>query len=452
VKEIILDIPKVTLHAGVAPFGAKNTLLETLEECVRLISGPHISVRRPVAGLLPDVALTIGEGMPEARWRWRLYADGWRYFIGQEGEPPVTAPKSRLSIGPYLCASHAAGEVFKLLRGMKTGKGEFIHTHFGSAWTMSCAETWAELSEGPEADTFGALPHFYFAGAGAVAQSAALCLGTSSFTGSCTVVDKDNLDLTNDNRYALSIRSDDGVSKAELMQNYLRSCGFDCLAVSEWWQTFAVSGGKHALNSSVRTLERAYKFPIVLSCVDKNLPRHELQNAMPQVILSGSTDGLSAKASIFDLGAGTACLKCHNPVQSRNSIVQYRRAALQQLEGDRRASHARELGLSESDVELLLSPGACGKLSEGDLVRFSAGPPEMSVGFASLAAGVLLVSQFLRYLHLGAVAATQTGSMAVATFARAKLRLMHVARDKRCDCAIAARVRWRSHWLGSYCS
>lgn len=450
VKEIVLDVPDVAMHAGVAPFGEKATLADTLEECVRLVSGPHVTVRRFGAGLVPDVALVVGDGTPEAPWHWRLYADGWRYFVGLDGEPPSTTPTSGLSIGPYMCASYAAGEVFKLLRGMKPGKGEFIRTHFASAWTMSCAETWTELPEGPGLATFGYLPHFYFAGAGAVAQAAALCLGSSAFTGTCTVVDNDNLDLTNDNRYALSTREDDGASKVHLMQSYLHSRGFTCKAVPDWWQTFAVSGGRHAPSITVRALERAYKFPIVLSCVDKNEPRHELQNALPQLIIGASTDGLSAKASIFDLGAGTACLKCHNPLRSRNVIIQARIAELQRRNGEERINFARGLGLSEADVELLLSPSGCGKLSEADIDRFAAGSPEMSVGFVSTAAGVLLVAEFLRYLHQGAAAATSGGSTAVATFARARLRALHGGRDKTCDCESLSIIRWRRSWPASY--
>ncbi|WKZ88687.1 MULTISPECIES: ThiF family adenylyltransferase [Ralstonia] len=450
VTEIILDMPKATLHQGVAPFGEKDTLLETLEECIRLISGPHIRATRIEAGSAPDLALVIGSEAVASPRRLQLYADGWRYFVGVEGDVPDVPPVSDLSIGPYLCASYAAGEVFKLLRGMKPGKGDFITAHFASSWTRSSANTWAELIDGPSAEQFGALPHFYFAGAGAVAQAAALCLGTSRFAGSCSVVDKDELDLTNDNRYALSTRNDDGKSKVGLMQRYLRSAGFDCQAVSDWWQTFVTSRGKHAPNDDIRALEQAYKFPIVLSCVDKNDPRHALQNGLPRLIIGGSADGLSAKASIFDLGAGTACLKCHNPLLSRNAIIQERIAALRQLDGERRTAHARELGLTEEDVEHLLAPGGCGKLSEADLDRFAAGSPEMSVGFVSAAAGVLLVVQFLRYLHLGAVKSIQDGTMAVATFARAKIRSMNVALEHGCDCSQHLRAGWAKHWSGSY--
>lgn len=450
VKEIILDVPKVSLHQRVAPFGEKDTLLETLEECVRLVSGPHIKATRLEAASAPDVALVIGSEAVAAPRHLQLYADGWRYFVGGDGDVPNDPPVSDLSMGPYLCASYAAGEVFKLLRGMKPGKGEFITAHFASSWTMSSADTWAELIDGPSAGQFGVLPHFYFAGAGAVAQAAALCLGTSRFSGSCTVVDKDELDLSNDNRYALSTRQDDGGSKVALMQRYLQSVGFDSQAVSDWWETFVASAGKHALNDDIRALEQAYKFPIVLSCVDKNDPRHALQNGLPQLIVGGSTYGLIAKASIFDLGAGTACLKCHNPLPSRNATIQERVAALRQLDGERRTAYARELGLTEADVELLLGPGGCGKLSGADLERFAAGSPEMSVGFVSVAAGVLLVVQFLRYLQLGAAKFIQDGTMAVATFSRAKIRSMNLAIEHGCDCSQHLRDRWARHWPSSY--
>jgi hypothetical protein len=185
--------------------------------------------------------------------------------------------------------------------------------------------------------------------------------------------------------------------------------------------------------------------------VDKNGPRHELQSALPQLLIGASTDGLSAKASIFDLGAGTACLKCHNAAQSRNAIVQERIAALQRLDGGDRMDLARDLGLSERDVELMLSPGGCGKLSEADLDRFAAGAPEMSVGFVSTAGGVLLVAQLLRYLHLGVAAATADGAMTVATFARARLRSLHMGRDRGCDCEPVLRGRWCAIWPASYC-
>jgi molybdopterin/thiamine biosynthesis adenylyltransferase len=180
---------------------------------------------------------------------------------------------------------------------MKPGKGEFIRTHFASAWTMSSAEAWVDLIDGPGHAAFGALPHFYFAGAGAVAQAAALSLGASSFTGACSAVDKDALDLPNDNRYVLSTRDDNGKSKVAVLHDYLTSRGFACKPVEDWWQGFVRASGRQAIDDEVRARERAYSFPLVLSCVDKNEPRHALQHSLPQLIVGGSTDGLTAKSA-----------------------------------------------------------------------------------------------------------------------------------------------------------
>lgn len=447
VTQIILDVPDLPLRAGVAPFGAMETLRSTLEECVRLVSGPYVQIGDPTRPE-PDVVLAVGDGAADALDHVRLYADGWRYFIGRTGHVPSSPPESSLSIGPYLCASYAAGEVFKRLRGMKPGKGEFIENHFASAWTVSCADSWTELVDGPRAEAFDVLPHFYFAGAGAVAQAAALCLGSSGFRGACTLVDKDTLDLTNDNRYALSTKENEGALKVDLMRDYLVKRGFRCNPVREWWQDFVRTGGRMALDDSVRALERAYKFPLVLSCVDKNEPRHALQNALPEVIVGGSTDGLTAKSIIIDLSLPGSCLKCFNPVEPRNEIVQERIKELQRLEPSERAVYASNMGWSEQDLELLLKPGACGRLSAGDIDRFAAGSPEMSVGFVSVAAGVLLITQMLRYVHMGPAAATADGTTAMATFARAKLRLMKRGPDHACDCGSQLRERWNGLWSG----
>lgn len=446
VREVVLDVPTAPLQAGVAPFGAMADLVETLEECVRLVSGPHVGVRRWQQDCQSDVVLVIGTNVEFAQRHWRLYADGWRYYVGVSGVVPDTAPQSSLSIGPYLCASYAAGEVFKLFRGMKSSKGDFIREHYASAWSMSSRDSWQDLVDGPRQDGFGPLPHFYFAGSGAVAQSVALCLVSSQFSGSCTVVDEDELDVTNDNRYVLSHKGHDKMPKVTLMHAYLTGNGFACKPVAMWWEDFNTSGGRHAISEPVRELERDYKFPIVLSCVDKNGPRHALQNSLPHLIIGGSTDGLTAKASIFDLGGGTSCLKCHNPLRQRNEVVRNRIDELKLMSAEKRAQFCLEHDITDENAARLLEPGGCGKLSESDIDRFAADSPEMSVGFVSAAAGVLLTAQFLRVVALGPATATTDGAMSVATFARAKLRRMHVGQDPTCDCVGSLRNRWDSLW------
>lgn len=446
VQEIILDVPDTPLLPDVAAYGQCSTLRGTLLECARMVSGMHtLTSIYPAAGT-PDATLHIGQQTEVLERHWCLYADGWRYCVCTNNQVPETAPRSNLTLGPYMCAAYAAGEVFKSFRGMKPGKGTFIQDHYATCWTMSSANSWGELAEGPGVAEIPQLPHFYFAGAGAVAQAAALSLGLSGLRGACTAVDQDELDLTNDNRYVLSYKAIDGASKVAVMRDFLNKNGFKCTPVPHWWQEFVASSGRHSHSDEVRELEQNYRFPIVLSCVDKNPSRHELQNALPQLMIGGSTHGLTAKASIFDLGNKTACLKCHNPLPSRNGIVEARINLLRSMTCEKRQQYLQEHDLDEDTVARFLAPHACGKLSEADITRFAADSPEMSVGFVSIAAGVLLAAQFLRVVAVGSAGAIRDGAMAVAAFARPSLRPLHVGPDSSCNCSTALASRWTRMW------
>ncbi len=449
VREILLDIPTVPLMPRVAPFGQRSTLGETLLECVHLVAGNHISAQLNAALDVVDISLGIGDVATTGAEHWNLYADGWRYYIGRGHVPSPTAPVSKMAIGPYLCAAAAAGEVFKVLRGMKPGKGELIESGFVSAWTLSNGTSWTDLEDGPRPEELAPLPHIYFAGAGAVAQAAAVCLAASGIRGRSSVVDRDALDLSNDNRYVLSNLRHDGADKATLLATYLKANDFSAVPVSLWWEEFAVTGGHRALDSETAELERQYLFPVVLSCVDKNPPRHSIQNAVPGLIIGGSTDGLTAKASIVDLGLKTACLKCHNPLKSRNEIVRQRADMLRVMTPEQREAYCSTHDLDANTVEKVVGPSGCGKLSEGDLTRFAADSPEMSVGFVSAAAGVLTVVQLLRIFITGRASALEPGSMAVATYARAGLRTLRIGQDQSCDCHPSLTQRWNKLWADS---
>lgn len=449
VREILLDVPAVPLMSRVAPFGQGPTLGESLLECIHLVANDHVGGQLNTTLDVVDISLGIGDVATTGVEHWNLYADGWCYYVGRGRAPSPTAPVSQMAIGPYLCAAAAAGEVFKVLRGMKPGKGELIESSFVSAWTLSTGTSWTDLEDGPQPEALAPLPHFYFAGAGAVAQAAAVCLAASGVRGRATVVDRDALDLSNDNRYVLSNLGNDGADKATLLAAYLKANDFLAAPVPLWWEEFAVTGGHQALDSDTAALERQYLFPVVLSCVDKNPPRHSIQNAVPGLIIGGSTDGLTAKASIVDVGLDTACLKCHNPLKSRNEIVRQRADMLRVMTPEQRDGYCSTHELDASTVEKVLSPSGCGKLSEGDLTRFAADSPEMSVGFVSAAAGVLTAVQLLRILVAGRACAIAPGSMAVATYARAGLRTLRIGQDQSCGCQPLLTQRWHTLWTDS---
>jgi hypothetical protein len=62
-------------------------------------------------------------------------------MIGSDSSFPDDLPCSSVTLGPYMAACLAAGEVFKRLRGMKEGKGTFIDADRELPLSLWSAET-----------------------------------------------------------------------------------------------------------------------------------------------------------------------------------------------------------------------------------------------------------------------------------------------------------------------
>lgn len=449
VAEITLRVPESSLLRDTAAFGAKESLRETLTECIRLVADKHVGVSVQFEDKDRfDVHIVVGGPSDRdlANRTWCTYADGWRWHVGSGAHVPRVTPSSALSFGPYMAASFVAGEVFKNFRGMRPDKGAFITESFGSVWTMGLSDAWDKLTDGPPHEELPILPHFYFAGAGAVAHAAALTLGSSRIKGAATAIDHDELDVTNDNRYVLSTINDEGAAKARLLSSYLTTQAFPCHSAPVKWSKYVSACGGMAANDEIAALERQNQYPLVLSCVDKNLPRHEIQTALPKVIIGGSTDGLTAKTQIFYLGHEVSCLKCFNPIEDRNEAIQRNLVMLAGMTPEERNEWCREHGISTDDLARFLAPNECGKLSEADLERFAKGVPDMSVGFVSVAAGILLAAQLVRISTMGVDTATANGHLVTATFARPGIRHRKSGPDVSCDCQAKLRDRWRHFW------
>ena len=453
VTAITFDIPPETgTLARVAAFGEAPTLEESAMNCVRLVAGQHVVVDAYSADHPPDapIEVFIGQppGEPRAAVRLVLFADGWRIFLGGRF-PEGAISMSDLTPGPYLGACFAAGEVFKRLRGLKEGKGFLIDGErelFLSLWSGESAESWNELSPDPDISLF-ALPAFYMAGAGAVAQAAALALaGLPNVTGHASVADPDVLDLSNDNRYALATLHDDGQPKTPMMEHLLKRRGFEVFPFARTWQDYVTHRGRDANRADLDVLERKYLYRLILSCVDDNSARHAIQNLWPDLIIGGSTYGLTAKAITYDMGDDQLCLKCFNPVVERNKRVRERMAQALAMKPDEQARFFTELNIDPANATAYLQNPSCGKLTEKDLDRFAAGEPMMSVGFVSVAAGVLLAAQLLRLVHSGRSALTAGGAVVTVNFYRPGIRCLRSSPEAGCDCAQRRLTDWSRLW------
>lgn len=456
VTGIALEIPSgVPLLPRVAAFGDAPTLKEAITNCIRLVAGQHVQIDEHAAASGERYPIEIFVGRPpgasRATVRLILFADGWRLFLGHTLHLDEL-PRSDLPFGPYLGACFAAGEVFKRLRGMKAGKGEFVgdgHELCLSLWTTRTAAAWDQLDRDPPLARTN-FPPLYFAGAGAVAEAAALSIaGLPDATGYATVIDPEPLDLSNDNRYSLATLGDDEKEKAPFMAGFLARRGFAEYPYVGTWQDYVSWRGRPPNRADLDALEASFRYPLILSCVDDNAARHAIQNLWPDQIIGGSTHGLTAKAITYDMSGNQLCLKCYNPVIERNEFVKKRLDEARAMDPDARAKFFAELGVDPAKAEAHLNDPRCGQLSEQDLNRFAAGDPMMSVGFVSVAAGVLLAAQVLRLVHFGRERLNENGPILMANFYRPGLRWLHSLPEEGCDCVRRRTTDWVSRWISS---
>jgi hypothetical protein len=111
-----------------------------------------------------------------------------------------------------------------------------------------------------------------------------------------------------------------------------------------------------------------------------------------------------------------------------------------------RARLFAKLGVDPVKAEEHLRDPRCGQLSEQDLNRFAAGEPMMSAGFVSVAAGVLLATQFVCSVHLGRDGLVENGPMLIANFYRPGFRWLRSSPEQGCDCSTRRLTDWSSRW------
>lgn len=440
VSRIEIECPSVSTLPQVALLENRSVLNECLRDVIKLLA------------LEPDAApeslfvVVIGDGVSveTAEHTWYVNADGWKWSLSDAPYFPGRS-SSTVAIGPYLAASMAAGEIFKRLRGLV--RGQFVSNFAGSAWSVGAGnvDDWSTLSQGPELEGAN-LGHLILAGCGAVAQAAVATLVASRAKFVAVPIDDDPVDSTNLNRYMLSHGVHVEAAKVTVVADLLKAYGIEAWPVEAKWDTFLTDSSKipQAAPFWLKEAQRLCQFEVVLSGVDKNLPRHEIQNALPKILFGSSTDGLTAKAEVYSLEHGTACLKCFNAVENPIAIGRDRLNAAVAAGDAAVDALAAEVGLPSEEVRRMAGATGCGELPPEDLKRFAGTAPDMSVGFVSLAAGVLQIAQLARWQLAATEVAKQ--SKAILAFGTGRVGRYAAAIEEGCDCSPGHRDVWGRIW------
>jgi hypothetical protein len=344
---------------------------------------------------------------------------------------PDDRPSPSLNpVGPFFAAALAAGEIFKRTWGLR--RGRFLDNHAYSLWMNSMSSVWEELDAGPALNELH-LPPFVLVGAGAVGNALAYVLIHLENRDTYPVlVDDDVYDKTNLNRCSLAGTEDLNQEKTEVLASRLEKVGIASFPFSGDLKRF-VNDARVGLRADVAEEIGAGVYRMVVSCVDKGDGRQDIQGLHPQWLLGGSTFDLQAKTNVYAGERDAACLGCHN---AREHQGEARRAIERQLRAmgrQERASFLTEHGLEVEIVEEYINDSQCGHIGRAALMDFvCTPPPDFSVGFVSLGAGVLLAASVFRKLLSGETIPHASG-MTTFNFLNGNLGEGKLARDPQCQ-------------------
>lgn len=330
--------------------------------------------------------LRVGVGHPTAACDVYASATPWIAYVGSSLGPECEVNDSG-PVGPVVAAALASGEVFKILRAKEARSQTVRRCYFDTfAWRFCDGfSQHNELTSRP-----GMLrSNFVLAGVGAVGTAFLLTLWSMDIGVSAVIVDGDKVADSNLNRYPLFSFADLKLPKADRARDLLNTDTFSVQAHSLWWSEYQ----KIARESP----------SLLLSAVDTNVARHQLQDALPRLIIGASTHDLRAEVGRYDLAdARSRCLKCFNAPEAAEDDAKLQRRLLG-MERSELERYAESCGASVARLvdyvdELRAGGSGCALLAGEalDSLRVCTGERQFAVSFVSAFAGAMLCAQVVR--------------------------------------------------------
>lgn len=445
VQELLLDIPSVKLHAGVLSPHGQQDFRALLLDYARSIAGPEIHVNACHSNKTPMCIVNIGPVPPttETCFKVNVTAEGWRFFASTTKTVPETPGIDPNPHGPYMAACMANAAVFKHLIG-REGSTEIS----ASLWSNT-HHPWTALPIGISPSE-RVLPTTYVIGAGAVGAAVGAVLARiPGLTGDLIIIDPQRTDETNRNRL-LSMTYETDMPKVEAWRQMFADSGIKVWPYEGAWPDYTADSSRN-VPDSIRQVEKKFRYEWVLSCVDKNIYRQAIAAYNPRMVIGGSTHDWTAQAAVYGMQGARECLACNHPVPTVQGIEELT-ATLRSQTAAQRTHWYDQHDIPEREraaIEEHVSSPRCGSI--GDQALTSAhhnGPTDWSVGFVSVAAGVLQSTTYLRCLIEGVDEATREGSELFAWLNSSSVGRSYAQRKRSCPhCSDSAKQkRYKELW------
>jgi len=372
-----------------------------LSEAV-LRNGALSSAGRVVGTGEPGTTIYLGIGRPAKKCQLYASASEWGAYIGSGPGPEVTG-HGEIAVGAIVAASFAAAEVFRSLRG-RGALATLTSFLCFDVWEWKAMPAQADSDAGVVEAVFARidrnagvapglpLPAFTLVGLGAVGCAFMLTLWASRTSVRATIIDRDVVARSNLNRYTLFSLEDLKHLKVDRAKTLLAGENFELNARPVWWSEYARVEGSAAGAE-----------PVLISAVDTNTARHQLQDALPGLILGASTHELRVEVGRYALSdEKSRCLKCFNEPEATEDDLALKRR-LMGMESEELEQYARERDVSVHALfafvdDLRKGGDGCALLGGETLnkLRLEGSQRQFAVSFVSSLGGALLAAQFFR--------------------------------------------------------
>jgi molybdopterin/thiamine biosynthesis adenylyltransferase len=291
--DVICDESIDTIH--ISPKFYRKKVADTTMKMLKSIDpyGNFRIVKKPRAEY--DAVLAVGtpsSGVSPDVW---INSNGWIAYISKTEIELPNGRKKQNPIGAGAAACFGTGEIFKHLLDIKDKNRYIEKVTFSSLdYSMNCADFL-----NPDLPEDIRLGNVQMVGAGAIGSGVVFFLCMLPITGSLTLIDNENIDVSNLNRYMIATLDDVNMPKIKVATEYL---GHHQIEIASYQCRY---------NEYTRN-EGAGNFDVVLPLVDNNEARHQVQMNMPLLTIYGTTGEWA-----FTIGRHKAleydCLICRYP-------------------------------------------------------------------------------------------------------------------------------------------
>ena len=166
-----------------------------------------------------------------------------------------------------------------------------------------------ESRRGADAPLLGSIGQIVLVGAGAIGNAAGWALSRLPMEGVLHIVDHQEIDLGNLQRYVMAERSDEGGGKVEVLSRYFKG---------------KIRPNPYALNFENFVASKGYAWPRMILALDNSRDRRAAQASLPQWIANSWTQPGDLGVSTHDFLNG-ACVGCFylagHALQNNDAII-----------------------------------------------------------------------------------------------------------------------------------